>query len=97
MKKQIVLATVLLSAIAFAGCEKCTTCNYNFDYKLYDAEGILLEEGNQSLAAPEEFCGNNKDVDDFEADFQSSTDTEISSFESAGYIVTINKNGCERD
>lgn len=97
MKKQFVFAVVLLSALAFAGCEKCTTCDYNFDYKLYDAEGILLEEGNQSLAAPEEFCGKSKDVDDFEAGFQTSSDAEISSFESAGYVVTVNKNSCERD
>jgi hypothetical protein len=96
MKQFMIMACTALCLLGIASCQKCTTCSYNVDYKLFDAEDILLEEGNMSADEPE-FCAKAKEVDDFEAAHDASVQELIEQLESEGYQVTVNTAGCTQN
>ncbi|MFN0274502.1 MAG: hypothetical protein ACKVPJ_02055 [Chitinophagales bacterium] len=97
MIKQLLFAVSCFTVLVLTGCQNCTSCDYDFDYVLYDGEGLILDEGNQNQGGPEEYCGNGTTVDNYELGFESFVEGEIQSFEDLGYIVTVNKSGCDRE
>ena len=55
MKKVLVILS-LAAVIVFPSCKKCTTCQ--------------IKAGSVYESVPEEYCGTEKQVNDFEEDYQ---------------------------